>query len=135
MAGTTTTTGPRSPELSLPWVRLDTQFPLNPKILTLVEDKQWRAVVAYVGGLSYSGAHGTDGFLPRLCLPHLHATAREAAQLVAVGLWLPAGNAGWDINGWAEFQPSDAETQQRSQKAREAAQKRWSAQRARDASA
>jgi hypothetical protein len=33
--------------------------------------------------------------------------------------------AGWDVNGWADFQPSTAETEERSRKAREAAQIRW----------
>jgi hypothetical protein len=121
--------------MALPWVRLDTQWASNPKFLMLVEDKKWRAIAVYMAGLGYSGVHGTNGFLPGLCLPMLHGTKREAAELVDVRLWTPAP-AGWDINGWAEFQPSSEEHEQRSQRAREAAQIRWSKQRAqRNASA
>jgi hypothetical protein len=110
--------------MALPWVRLDTQWPHNPKFLMLVEDKKWRAISVYMAGLGYSGAHGTDGFLPALCLPLLHGTKREAADLMEVRLWTPA-QGGWDVNGWSEFQPSNAETEERSRKARESAQIRW----------
>lgn len=111
--------------MGLPWVRLDTQWPHNPKFLMLVEDKKWRAIAVYMAGLGYSGAHGTDGFLPVVALPMLHGTKREAEHLVEVRLWLPAQGGGWQINGWAEFQPSTEENEERSRKAREAAQIRW----------
>jgi hypothetical protein len=114
--------------MALPWVRLDTQWAHNPKFLTLAEDKKWRAIVGYMAGLGYAGAHGTDGFLPAVGLPMLHGTKREATELVEVGLWVPAPG-GWDINGWGEFQPSNFDTEQRSKKAREAAQIRWARQR------
>lgn len=110
--------------MGLPWVRMDTQWPHNPKFLVLVEEKKWRAIAVYWAALGYSGVHGTDGFVPAVALPMLHATKREAEQLVAVGLWRPA-QGGWDVNGWAEFQPSSEEAEDRSRKAREAAQIRW----------
>lgn len=116
--------------MPLPWVRLDTQWPHNPKFLALVEDKQWRSITVYMAGLGYSGAHGTNGFVPALALPMIHGSKREGEQLVAVALWIPA-QGGWDINGWAEFQPSSEETERRSQKAREAAQIRWAKDRER----
>ena len=107
-----------------PWVRLDTQWPHNPKFLMLVEDKKWRAISVYMAGLGYSGAHGTKGFLPAVCLPLLHATKREAAELVEVGLWIPA-SGGWDINGWEEFQPETDDAEARRAKAKKAAAARW----------
>lgn len=110
--------------MALPWVRLDTQWPHNPKFLALVEDKRWRSIAVYMAGLGYSGAHGTAGFLPALSLPMLHGTKREAAELVEVALWIPAPG-GWDINGWAEFQPSLEDAISRSEKARKAAAARW----------
>lgn len=110
--------------MGLPWVRLDTQFASNPKILYLVEDKKFRAAFVWVTSLGYAGAHGTDGFLPAACLPFLHATKADANALVSVGLWKPAPG-GWEINGWAEFQPSNEETQERKKRARDAAMKRW----------
>jgi hypothetical protein len=110
--------------MGLPWVRLDAQFPSNPKILYLIEDKKFRAAFVYCAGLAYSGAHGTDGFLPAAALPFIHATKTEARALVEVELWqnVPGG---WEINGWEEFQPSNAETQERKKKARDAAMARW----------
>lgn len=110
--------------MALPWVRLDAQWASNPKFLMLAQDKKWRAITVYMAGLGYSGAHGTAGFLPLLCLPMLHGTRREASDLVEVGLWNPA-QGGWDINGWAEFQPEFDEAVKRREKAKKAAAARW----------
>ena len=110
--------------MGLPWVRLDTTFHHNPKMLYLIEDKKFRAAFVYVAGLAYAGQHGTDGYIPIAALPFLHATKRDATALVDVGLWEVSAN-GWEINGWSEFQPSNAETQERKKKARENALKRW----------
>lgn len=110
--------------MALPWVRLDTAFPLNPKVLMLVEDKKWQSITVYIAGLAYSGAQGTGGFLPASCLPFLHGTKRNATDLVHTGLWL-GRPGGWDINGWAEFQPSSEEHEDRKRKAKAAAEIRW----------
>lgn len=110
--------------MALPWVRLDTAFPSNPKVLMLVEDKKWQSVTVYIGGLAYSGMHGTDGFLPLGCLPFLHGTKRNATDLMAVRLWMPC-EGGWAINGWDEFQPSMQEQQDRRKRAQDAAYARW----------
>lgn len=110
--------------MALPWVRLDTQWPQNPKFLMLAEDKKWRAITVYTAGLAYSGAHGTKGFLPSLALPVLHGTRREAAELVEVRLWLPQ-QGGWDINGWSEFQPDTDDAEARRERAVKAARARW----------
>jgi len=107
------------------WVRLDTAFPRNHKVLALIEAKDgFRAVAAYICGLSYAGEQGTDGFVPRAALPFLHARMTEAKRLCEVNLW-HAVDGGWLINGWSEFQPSTEETQARSVKARTAAAARW----------
>lgn len=110
--------------MALPWVRLDTQWPQNPKFLMLAEDKNWRAITVYMAGLAYSGAHGTKGFLPALALPMLHGTRREAACLVEMRLWLPQ-QGGWDINGWDDFQPDTDDAQARRERAIKAARARW----------
>jgi hypothetical protein len=110
--------------MGLPWVRLDTQWPHNPKFLMLAEDKKWRAIVVYMAALGYAGVHGTDGFIPVVALPMLHATKKEAHELAEGGLWMPT-QGGWDINGWAEFQPSQEDAQARRDKAKKAAQARW----------
>lgn len=110
--------------MGLPWVRLDTQFSSNPKILNLIEDKKYRAAFVWTASLAYAGAHGTDGFLPSSCLPFLHATKADAKSLVEVRLWLEC-IGGWEINSWSEFQPSNAETEERKKRAKDAAMKRW----------
>lgn len=110
--------------MGLPWVRIDTQFPQNPKILYLVEDKKFRAAFVWVSSLAYAGAHGTDGFLPAASLPFLHATKADAKALVEVGLWLECVG-GWEINSWTEFQPTNAEMEERKKRAKAAAMQRW----------
>lgn len=110
--------------MALPWVRLDSSFTQNPKILHLIEDKKWQSITVYVAGLGYSGLHGTDGFLPASALPFLHGTKRDATNLVNIGLWVPCPG-GFDINGWAEFQPSNEENERRRSKAKAAAEARW----------
>ena len=110
--------------MGLPWVRLDTQWTHNPKFLMLAEDKKWRAICVYMAGLGYAGVHGTDGYIPAIALPMMHGTKKEAGELVEARLWAPAPG-GWDINGWAEFQPSQAEAKTRREKAQKAAQARW----------
>jgi len=110
--------------MALSWVRLDTQWSHNPKFLALVQDKKWRAIAVYMAGLGYCGAHGTDGFLPLVSLPMIHGTRKDAEDLVDARLWNLA-QGGWDVNGWAEFQPSNAEQEARKAKAKAAAAARW----------
>lgn len=93
-------------------------------MLELAAAGRWRAAFVYISALAYSGAHGTDGYLPGTCLPFLHATKREAKDLVEVGLW-HADTGGWQINGWDEFQISDDAAKDRRERARKAALKRW----------
>ena len=98
--------------MGLQWVRLDAQFPSNPKVLELAARKKWRAAFVYVTSLAYCGQHGTDGYIPANALPFIHATRSDAAELVDVALWHEAPG-GWEINGWLEFQPSDDESRER----------------------
>jgi hypothetical protein len=102
--------------MGLPWVRLDTQFPSNPKILELAAAKHHKAAFVYLCSLAYAGQHGTDGYLPEYCLPFIHATKNDANQLVKVGLWHP-DPGGWAINGWDEFQISDEAAKKRRERA------------------
>ena len=109
--------------MGLPWVRLDTTFASNPKILDLVAAKKYRAAFVYVASLTYAGAHGTDGFIPATALPFIHATRTDANDLVSVGLWKPSSN-GWDVNGWDEFQVSDEAAKKRRERAQKGGLKR-----------
>lgn len=110
--------------MGLPWVRLDTQMPSNPKILYLIEDKNSHSAFVWACSLSYSGAHGTDGFIPKAALKTIHGTLKDAKNLVDVGLWIPVPG-GWEVNDWADFQPSSDEHQERKERARAAAMLRW----------
>lgn len=109
----------------MPWVRLDTGFPRNHKVLVLLGMKDGhRSALVYLCGLSYCGEHGTNGFIPREALPFLHARKSDADKLVTVGLWI-ADPGGWVVNDWAEYQPSTEEQERRSNRARAAAAARW----------
>ena len=111
----------------LKWVRLDTSFPHNQKILDLAHAKRYRAIAVYACSLPYAGAQGTDGWIPDSALPLIHGRPIDATHLVEVGLWIPRPG-GWDINDWAEYQPSSEETAARTAKARAAAMTRWHGQ-------
>jgi hypothetical protein len=102
--------------MGLPWVRLDTTFHHNPKIVRLVAEKRQSAAFAYVCSLAYAGAHGTDGYISESVLFLIHATKRDANDLVTAGLWV-LSPGGWDINGWDEFQVSDEAARKRRERA------------------
>lgn len=109
----------------LAWVRLDTAFPRNHKVLALLDGKDGhRAAFVYLCGLAYCGEQGTDGFLPRPALPLLHGKPTDATRLVEVGLW-ELHNGGWQINDWADYQQSNDETRTRRARAKAAAEVRW----------
>jgi len=112
--------------MPLPWVRLETAFPINQKLLAMLRRKDGhRAGFVYLCGLSLSGGQGTDGFISEESLPLAHGRNADAALLVEFGFWVPQPG-GWLINGWEEFQPSNDETQLRRKRAQAAAEARWS---------
>lgn len=113
-----------SAPMSLPWIRLDTAIADNPKMLALFADKKHRAILGYILGITYSGRHELDGFIPAMALHVIHITRTDAKSLVDVGLWHEV-EGGWAINGWADFQISGDEAQKRREKAQKAAMTRW----------
>lgn len=108
----------------LPWIRLQTTMFENPKVLNLKDDKQWRAIVAYLEGMTYSGRHGLAGYIPKAAIRLLHIASSDVSKLESEGLWR-AAPGGWQINGWDEYQLADAESLARSEKAKKAATARW----------
>lgn len=111
--------------MPLPWVRLDTAFPMNHKLLAMLRCKDGhRAAFVYLCGLSVSGGQGTDGFITAESLPFTHGRQSDAELLVEHGFWIPQPG-GWLINGWEEFQQSTEETQIRRQRAQALAEIRW----------
>ncbi|KXP00874.1 hypothetical protein [Tsukamurella pseudospumae] len=122
--------------MSLPWIRLDTNVFDHPKILSLLELDEdddtapgRRALALYFFGLTYTGKHELDGFVPRSALRLIGASRADARNLVEVGLWVADGTAGWSTHGWADRQASTEESKARSERARKAAQTRWAKQR------
>jgi hypothetical protein len=112
----------------LKWIRLETTMFENPKMLYLKEDKQYKAIVVHLEGMSYSGRHGLAGYMPKAALRIIGATSADMNRLVTAGLWTPAPG-GWQVNGWDEYQLADEEAQRRSEKAQKAAAARWAKER------
>lgn len=114
--------------MGLPWIRLDTSMPDNPKILDLCLEKDGhRAAFVWVCCLAYAGKHGTAGFIPRSAVSRLGGRNVDMKRLTAVGL-LDENAGGWDIHGWDEFQISDETQARRRESAKKAAAARWSKQ-------
>lgn len=111
---------------SLSWVRVDAALARNHKTLTLLGQKGGdRALNTYIFGLGHCAEQGTDGFIPTAVLGLIHGTTRAAEMLVDVGFW-HAIPGGWDVNDYKDYQPSDEDSQKRTEKARKAAHARWS---------
>lgn len=111
--------------MPLPWVRLDTSFPRNPKLLAMLAEKEGhRAALVYLCMLAYCGEHGTDGFVTREALPFCHARHADATLLVTYKFLYPQAG-GWLIHDWDTFQESSDETKQRRIRAQAAAAARW----------
>ena len=111
--------------MSLPWVRLDTTFPTNPKLLEMLAERDGhRAAFVYLCSLAWAGGQGADGFIPRTALPFLHGKTTDATRLTEYGFWTPV-QGGWEIHGWLDKQESTTETQARSARMRALAQRRW----------
>lgn len=108
------------------WVRLDVGFARNPKVLELVSEGPagYRAALVYVCSLGYCGEQGSDGYIPRHALIHIHGRPKDADLLVTHRLW-QANGTGWHIRDWAEFQPTSEEERARGRSARKAACVRW----------
>ncbi len=112
--------------MPLPWIRLDTSMPDNPKVLRLLAMKEGhRAAFVWCCSLAYAGKHGTDGLIEEYALPRLNGRPADATRLVESRLWDEVPGVGWQIHGWADMQESTTETQARSDRARRAAQARW----------
>ena len=112
--------------MGLPWIRLDTSVPDNPKILGLLTDPQGhRAAFVWICCMAYAGKHGTAGFIPREAMTRVNGKSADFKRLCAVNL-LTEGAGGWDINGWDEFQLADEAAQARRDKAKKPAAARWS---------
>jgi hypothetical protein len=110
---------------ALSWVRVQAAISRNHKTLALLPQKGGdRAFNVFIFGLGYCAEQSNDGFIPEGALGLIHGSARAAELLVEVGMWNPRPG-GWDVNDYAEYQPTDEESKKRSERARHAAEVRW----------
>lgn len=134
--------------MPLPWIRLDTSMPDHPKILELAEhgDPGLAAGFVWVCSMAYAGKHGTDGRIPPGALSRINGRAKHSQLLVATRLW-DGAEKGWQIHDYEDYNMlSDAEAlmraaaqnggavtasrmtaEERSERARKAADARWGA--------
>jgi hypothetical protein len=85
--------------MGLPWIRLDTSMPDNPKILGLLDERDGhRAAFVWVCCMAYAGKHGTDGFIPANAARFVHGRASDFARLVEVSA-LKTVPGGWETPG------------------------------------
>lgn len=111
---------------ALSWVRVQSALSRNHKVLTLLPQKGGdRALNVFIFGLGYCAEQRNDGFIPEGALGLFHGNARSAQLLSEVGMWDEV-KGGWDVHDYAEYQPTDDEAKARSDRARHAAEVRWS---------
>lgn len=104
--------------MSLPWVRLDSNFYTHDKVLWLTTQRDgYRAISVYVFSMGYAGGHGTDGYIPRHVLPVIQGTERTAQMLVDARLWEYA-DGGWTIRNWESRQELSVVTEAKRQASR-----------------
>jgi hypothetical protein len=99
------------------WIRLDDQIAHHPKFVKAGAVAAW----LWVCGQSYCGRYLTDGFIPCDALSSLGTVAkpeREAARLVAAGLW-DSVDGGWQIHDYHDYQPTREEVERRRENRRE----------------
>lgn len=112
--------------MGLPWIRLDTAMPDNPKLLGLLTEKDGhRAAFVWICCMAYAGKHETAGFIPREAVSRVNGKNADMARLVASDM-LTENAGGWTVNGWEEYQLNDEQAQARREKAQRAAAARWS---------
>jgi len=112
----------------LSWVRVDSALASNHKVLALLSERGGdHALCVYIFALGHSARQGLDGFIPEIALGLIHGRKRDADLLVSVGMWQTA-KGGYEVPDWAEYQPSGEESKRRTDKARKAAEARWSKQ-------
>lgn len=115
----------------LPWVRMDTDIPSNPKVAVFVAthgQKGLAALCVWHFAIEYSGAHSTDGLIDKAVLKLIHGSPLHARLLVDGGFFEAAEN-GWRLVGYDDHQPSRKTVEElsevRAAAGRKGAEKRW----------
>lgn len=116
----------------MPWMRLDDQIFLHPKIVAAGKD----ATLLHLSALAYASSQLTDGFIPsaavRVIAATVNVSAKGVAALVEVGLW-EVTDGGYAIHDFLQYNPSREETiakrddlsAKRAEAGRKGANKRW----------
>lgn len=115
------------------WFRANVGIAQHPKLLALRFTRRHEAAWLYLDALGYAVEHLTDGWVPAWMPAARGFKAKDAAALVEVELWHPIeldGQEGWLIHDFLAHQKSkaqwQADHQERKERARRAAQARWS---------
>ena len=101
------------------WGRVDDRLWGSPKWLSTPPGSR----ALWVTALSWCMDQLTDGRVPRAFLPMLGGRQRDAAGLVASGLWIETED-GWQFHDWLSYQPSRAEIERKQEQQRER-KRRW----------
>jgi len=97
------------------WFRVDDKLWGHPKWVATPP----AARALWVTAGSWCSANLTDGHVPRAALPILGGKPKDAAALIAAGLWDAAPAGGWIYHDWDEFQLSREEQEERKVQARD----------------
>lgn len=111
--------------MALPWVRLDANIASHDKVLALIADpspKRWQALASYVCALGWSGAAGTDGWIPQYALGMVHGNQTTARLLAKYDFW-DEGIGGWKIRNYEQRQELTVVTEGKRAAQRAAARK------------
>lgn len=117
------------------WLKIDDGYAEHPKIEAAVAECGPVAMLIHVRLMCYCARNRTDGFVPDSALARIVADQRHgrkaARSLTSNGLILPA-KAGVMLHDWLRYNPraedEAKEAEARSNRARKAAQARWSAE-------
>lgn len=90
------------------WFKVDDKLWSHPKWL----ETPPAARGLWITAGSWCAHHEQDGVIPRSAVRFLGHTFKHASDLVRVRLWIET-EAGYEFHGWAEFQPTSAELQEK----------------------
>jgi hypothetical protein len=96
----------------MPHVRLDENFPGNPKIASISND----ALALWVVGLAYCNSNRTDGFIPTAVgygqLRYCNGSTEAAVgDLERIGLW-ETTKGGWNVHDYCHYQTLKADQEE-----------------------
>jgi hypothetical protein len=104
------------------WFRADDRICEHPKFIAARARGGHSALGVWFHAGTWSNAMQTDGFIPNTWVM-LNRAETEAAVLAEVGLWHEdAAREGWQMHDYAEYQPTKAELQAKSEQKRSAGQ-------------